>query len=36
MRWFDRLFRKTAAEKQLDSELRFHLEQRVAENIAAE
>jgi putative ABC transport system permease protein len=35
MRWFDRLFRKTAAEKQLDSELRFHLEQRVAENIAA-
>jgi predicted permease len=35
MRWFDHPFRKTAAEKQLDSELRFHLEQGVAENIAA-
>ncbi|HEY6307959.1 MAG TPA: ABC transporter permease [Candidatus Angelobacter sp.] len=31
MYWFRRLFRKQQTERQLDSELRFHLEQRAAE-----
>lgn len=34
MKWLRRLFRKSLAEKQLDSELRFHLEQQVADYIA--
>ena len=35
MYWFRRLFRKAETERRLDSELRFHLEQRTAENMAA-
>jgi putative ABC transport system permease protein len=35
MRWLTRLFRKGKLEKQLDSELRFHVEQQTAENVAA-
>ena len=35
MAWWTRLFRKSRAEKQLDSELRFHLEQQVADYVAA-
>src|SRR5271165_6450420 len=42
MRWFDRvrmriamLFRRGRAADRLDDELRFHLEQQIAENIAA-
>ena len=35
MRWLRRLFRKRALDKQLDSELRFHVEQQIADNIAA-
>jgi predicted permease len=35
MFWIRRLFRKEQAEKQLDSELRFHLERQVADYIAA-
>ena len=35
MHWVTRLFRKTQAEKQLDSELRFHLEQQIANHVAA-
>jgi putative ABC transport system permease protein len=35
MTWLRRLFRKSRADKQLDSELRFHLEQQVSEYIAA-
>ena len=35
MRWLDTLFRRKRLEKQLDSELRFHLEQQIQENIAA-
>src|SRR5215469_12037594 len=31
MYWFRRLFRKQQTERQLDSELRFHLEQRAQE-----
>jgi putative ABC transport system permease protein len=31
MNWVRRLFRKTAAEKELDRELRFHIEQRIDE-----
>ena len=34
MRWLTRLFRKTAAERELDSELRFHIDERVAELVA--
>jgi predicted permease len=34
MHWIARLFRKTQAEKQLDSELRFHLEQQAADHVA--
>jgi putative ABC transport system permease protein len=35
MHWLQRLFRKGQAEKQLDSELRFHLERQIADYIAA-
>ena len=35
MRWLRRLFRKRALDNQLDSELRFHVEQQTADNIAA-
>ncbi|HEV2224976.1 MAG TPA: ABC transporter permease [Candidatus Acidoferrales bacterium] len=35
MRWLTRLFRKRALDNQLDSELRFHVEQQTSENIAA-
>ncbi len=35
MRWLTRLFRKRALDNQLDSELRFHIEQQIAENMAS-
>ena len=35
MRWLTRLFRKGKLDAQLDSELRFHVEQQIADNIAA-
>ncbi len=35
MRWYQRFFRRELAEKHLDAELRFHLEQRVADLVAA-
>jgi macrolide transport system ATP-binding/permease protein len=35
MRWLSRLFRKSKLDAQLDSELRFHVEQQTAANIAA-
>lgn len=35
MNWLGRLFRKPKLECQLDSELRFHVEQQTADNIAA-
>jgi len=35
MRWLRRLFRSGKLETQLDSELRFHVEQQIADNIAA-
>jgi predicted permease len=35
MYWLDRLFRKEKTEKQLDSELRFHLEQQIADYVKA-
>ena len=35
MRWFARLFRKSRAERELDQELRFHLEQQILDNSAA-
>src|SRR6266852_1340435 len=35
MHWLARLFRKQRAEKQLDAELRFHLEQQIADFVAA-
>jgi putative ABC transport system permease protein len=35
MTWFSRLFRKSKQDAQLDSELRFHVEQQTADNIAA-
>ncbi|MGH9781499.1 MAG: ABC transporter permease, partial [Candidatus Acidiferrales bacterium] len=35
MRWLKRLFRKRALDAQLDSELRFHVEQQIADNVAA-
>jgi hypothetical protein len=35
MRWYQRLFRRHVAEKRLDAELRFHLEQQIADYIAA-
>src|ERR1700675_4541049 len=34
MRWLRRLWRKSLAEKKLDSELRFHLEQQISGYIA--
>ena len=34
MRWWMRLMRKARAEKQLDAELRFHVEQQIADYIA--
>jgi putative ABC transport system permease protein len=33
--WLGRFFRKSKLERQLDSELRFHVEQQSADNIAA-
>ena len=35
MTWLSRLFRRGRLETQLDSELRFHVEQQIADNIAA-
>ena len=35
MRWLTRLFRRRKLDAQLDSELRFHVEQQTADNIAA-
>jgi predicted permease len=35
MRWLSRLFRRSEQDAQLDSELRFHVEQQTADNIAA-
>jgi putative ABC transport system permease protein len=35
MSWLRRLFHKSRSESQLDRELRFHLEQQIADNIAA-
>jgi putative ABC transport system permease protein len=35
MRWYQRFFRRKLAEKRLDAELRFHLEQRIADLVAA-
>jgi putative ABC transport system permease protein len=34
MRWYPRLFRRARTEKQLDAELRFHLEQQIADYVA--
>jgi putative ABC transport system permease protein len=34
MRWVRRLFRKEAVERQLDAELRFHIEQQTSDYIA--
>jgi putative ABC transport system permease protein len=34
MRWYQRLFRRALTERQLDAELRFHLEQQVADYVA--
>ena len=34
MHWLRRLFRKEQSEKQLDAELRFHIERQIADNIA--
>lgn len=35
MHWYRRLFRRQLEEKQLDAELRFHLEQQIADYVAA-
>ena len=35
MRWYQRFFRRETTEKQLDTELRFHLDQRIADLVAA-
>src|SRR5215471_664285 len=35
MRWYSRLFRKALAERRLDAELRFHLDQQIAGYLAA-
>ena len=35
MRWYQRFFRRGVTEKHLDAELRFHLEQQIADYIAA-
>jgi hypothetical protein len=34
MRWYQRLFRRARTERQLDAELRFHLEQQIADYVA--
>jgi predicted permease len=34
MRWHQRLFRRARAESQLDAELRFHLDQQIADDLA--
>jgi hypothetical protein len=36
MRWYQRFFRRGLTEKRLDAELRFHLEQQIADYISAE
>jgi putative ABC transport system permease protein len=35
MHWYRRLFRRARTERQLDAELRFHLEQQIADYVAA-
>jgi putative ABC transport system permease protein len=35
MRWYKRLFRRARTERQLDAELRFHLEQQTADYVVA-
>jgi len=35
MRWIRHLFRRSRAEEELDRELRFHLDQQIADNVAA-
>jgi predicted permease len=35
MRWYQRFFRRERTEKRLDAELRFHLEQRIADLVGA-
>ncbi len=35
MTWLSRLFRKNKLDAQLDSEMRFHVEQQIADNVAA-
>lgn len=35
MSWLTRMIHKSRADKQLDSELRFHVEQQIAENVAS-
>jgi len=35
MRWYRRFFRRQVAEKQINAELRFHLEQQIADYVAA-
>jgi putative ABC transport system permease protein len=35
MRWYRRLFRRARTERQLDAELRFHLEQQIADYVAS-
>ncbi|MGH9445957.1 MAG: ABC transporter permease [Terriglobia bacterium] len=35
MRWYRRLFRKRVVERQLDAELRFHLDQQIADYMAS-
>ena len=35
MRWLRRVWQKSLTEKKLDSELQFHIEQRIAENVAS-
>lgn len=35
MRWYRRFFRKELTEKQIDAELRFHLDQQIADLVAA-
>ena len=34
MRWYQRFFRRDLTEKHLDAELRFHLDQRIADLVA--
>jgi hypothetical protein len=35
MRWYQRFFRRRLTEKDLDAELRFHLEQQIADHVSA-